>query len=396
MNITNLFEDINGFTEFNDFKDYMEVLNTLIYDPNDSNESNELNDYQKIFILEYNYKRWMEEELDYIYIPKSFVTILCIFKKYLYKKKNTLLLSDNLINYFDQYINHKARYFNLVSKYGRRWLSNYINKKEPTNLYDLELNPINPSKYYINYIDYKERKRYVFTVNDFKKMACSNLEHSCSYDLIPEPMHIKNPYNNKLFTAIELNAINKKLYDMPFIWNMFVECKYRIKTLKQKYHYHLLPLCVPSFVEQLHDIDSIEYIQDICDVCNINYCSKCLVTERISLRCQEVKNAIIEWVKCTTFNMKMPKKYIDTIKNTYGILHCHHNRPNNIICNVNNPSSNSSNSSNFVLNIDLTIPLFCVGYKDKNERKLYIKEITRKRKEKETKQRMKNKKTYHK
>lgn len=375
--------------EFNLFNNNIELLIKLIYDPNEKkNDINDINNIdQRVFFLLYNYIRWLEIEKNSLL--SSFIRILCLFKKYLYKNKNTLLISDSLLNYFDQYINNKARYFNLISKYGRRWLSKYINKKEPINLYDLELNPINSSKYYINYIDYKERKRYMFTINDFKKLSCSSLEHSCNYDLIPDPIPIKNPYNNKEFTVTELDIINKNLYDMPFIWNMFVECNYNIKTLKEKYHYHLLPLCIPSFVDQFNDIDSIEYIQDICEVFDINHCSKCLMTERVSLRCQEVKNSLIEWVKSTTFHTRMPKKNVDTIKNIYGTLYCHHNRPR-VICRIKINNIPSVSNSNFVLNIDFTLPLFCVGYKNKNERKIYIKETRRKYKEKEIKNRMKN------
>jgi hypothetical protein len=346
----------------------VEVINIIdnIFNLNEKNDTFNLD--QRLYIFIYNYKKWIDDEKNEYNKTLSPIIILCMFKKYLNNNSHSLLISNSLLNYFNEYIDKKSRYYYLSSKYKNKWLYKYINKKEPTNLYDLELNTINPLKYYINYIDYKERKRYLFTINDFKKIACSSLEHCCSYDIIPDPIAIKNPYTNKEFTSSELDQINKKLYDMPPIWNMFVDSKFNISTLRKKYYYHLIPLCIPSYVHQLNDIDIIEYLEDICNEYNINYCEQCLLRDHKDVSTQKIKNVVIEWIKCITFNKIMSREIIEQINNTYGLLYCHHNRPF-----INNKENEKEEEKNIEFNLDFTKPLFCIGYKDKNDKKLYIK-----------------------
>jgi hypothetical protein len=329
---------------------------------------------QRSIILIYSYKKWLNDEEIYdnnrIISP---IIILCMFKKYLNSNSYNLFLSKELLQYFNDYIDKKSRYFYLAIKYKKKWIHNYINRKEPINLCDLELTPINSSKYYINYIDYKERKRYLFTIKDFKKIVSSSLEHCYSYDLLPEPIPIKNPYTNKEFTPSELDYINKNLYDMPLVWNMFVDSKYNIYTLKTKYNYYLLPLCIPSYVDQFGEIDIIDYLVDLFDTYDINYCEQCLYRDRKDIHTEKVKNILIEWVKCSTFNKIMSRKSIDEVKYIYGLLYCPHNVPNNVPNNVRH-IKNEENKENFILyNLDFTKPLFCTGYKGKDDKKIYLK-----------------------
>jgi len=341
---------------------------------------------QRVVILTYYFKSWIIKVYpsynnDYTKLSSPII-ILCMFKKYL--KDNYKSLPKSLLDYFNDFIDNKSRYIYLTSKYKKKWLDNCINKKLPINLYDLELNPINPHKYYINYIDYKERKRYLFTFNDFKKIACSSLQHCYAFDIIPEPMHIKNPYTNKKFTSVELANINKKLYDMPPVWNMFVESKFNIFNLKKNYNYHLIPLCIPSYVDQLSDDDIIQYFEDLFDEYDINYCEECLIRDHKDIGTQKVKDILIEWVKCINFNNIMSRDTIEKVRHIYGLLYCPHNNiqindPNNIL----NILNEKEEEKEFLLNIDFIKPLFCAGYKDKNDKKLYIKRQREKAKKRE-------------
>jgi hypothetical protein len=346
---------------------------------------------QRVSILNLYYKKWLDEEDEEIDTYNNYnktispIIILCMFKKYLNNNSYNLLFSKNLLIYFNEYIDKKARKFYLETKYKKKWLNNYINKKEPTNPYDLELNPINPLKYYINYIDYKERKKYFFTLDDFKKIICSSLENCCSYDLIPDPIPIRNPYTNKNFTVAELDNINKKLYDMPPIWYMFLDSKFNISILKKKYQYHLIPLCIPSYVDQLNDGDIIEYIVYICEDYNVNYCEQCLLRDHIDISTQKIKNIVIESIKCRTFNKIMSRECIDQIKYTYALLYCCHSQSSDTDEDV-MIDILEEKEEKYALELDFTKPLFCTGYKNKDDRKKYF----RRRREKEIKIRFKN------
>jgi len=333
---------------------------------------------QRLVLLIYNYKKWLDDEEVFDYKEKTFspVIVLCMFKKYLNKNSHKLLLSESLLNYFNNYIDKQSRYFYLETKYKKKWLYKYINKKDPTNIYDLELNTINPLKYYINYIDYKERKRYFFTINDFKKIVRSSLERCYSHDLIPEPISIKNPYTNKEFTSIELENINKKLYDMPPVWHMFVDSKFNILTLKKKYNYHLIPICIPNYVEQLNNHDIIEYLQDLFETYDLNYCEECLLIDHKDIGTEKIKNILIEWIRCKTFHKIVSREFIVELKYIYGLLYCHHNNYENInIENKEEKDEKEEKKEKIVLDLDFTKPFFCTGYKDKNDRKIYIKKI---------------------
>jgi hypothetical protein len=275
-----------------------------------------------------------------------------MFRKFLYNQYRFITCFDIFINKVDT----NTRIIYLSQKYSNKWLKKYINTKSHINTTDLELNEIdekNESKIYINYIDYKERKRYIFTSNDFKKIVRTNLEHSYMYDIIPEPVSIKNPYTNKEFTKTELRMFNSILLDMPLSWNMYVDCNYNLLDFKYKYYDYLLPLCIPSYVDQLDDDDIIYYLNQIFNHGSIDFCTKCIYSLE-HIRTKKVKDILIDWIRYIKLGTALDST-IKKLRHIYGRQYCIHT-------NNNNTNHTNNNTNEFVLNLDFSKDLFCIGY----------------------------------
>jgi hypothetical protein len=236
-----------------------------------------------------------------------------------------------------------------LKKYTKKWITYHINKKESINIRDLEFNPINNDHYYINYIDYVERKRYLFSENDFRKIVISCLHNSYEYDIDPDPIPIKNPYTNHILTKTELRMFHNSIRYMPISWMMFVDCGFDLVKLKSKYYINLLDLCIPNYVDKLNDLDIIDYIIDIFMYLNEPYCNRCLIKKR-DIRSTTVRNMLIEWIRYLKLDMIMSNRLIVNIKKKYNIqcIYCF-------------PQSNEIIENKFVIQVDITKPLFCVG-----------------------------------
>lgn len=320
----------------------------------------------EIHLLNSIYLYWIHNFInkDYIY-SISPILILILFKKYIMNyNRNIYLLSID-------HIDKRIRYYYLSSKFLKKWITKYVNKKEPVNTEDLQLNVIDilSNINYINYIDFSERKRYLFTENDFRKIVISSFHNSYEYDIDPDPINIRNPYTNKEFTKTELRSFNNNIRDMPIVWNMFVDSDFDTVKLKYKYYTPLLEICIPNYVDKLGDLDIVDYLIDIFIYSNIIYCERCMI-ERRNIRLRKVKNSIINWIRYLKLNQVMSNKSIEDLKNIYSKISCFHINPVN-------PYSLPFN--NFLLNtLDFTKPLFCVGYTTKEDKKLYWKRMREK------------------
>lgn len=303
-------------------------------------------------LIKYLYLYWNTPDKSHL----SKIKKRCMFKSYILTHPN---IDDIIINKCIEILDSYFRYKYLIKKYSKLWLNFLINKKPSVNTTDLSLNVINTINPIntINYIDYKEKKRYIFTIDDFRKMAKNNLEHSYNYDMIPQPISIKNPYTNKEFKKDELKNINSKLFDMPLVWHMYVNCDYNIIKLRQKYYNFLQEMCVSSFVEQMDDDDIIFYLRQIFIYFDINYCSKC-IEEKNHIKSNSITKIIKDWVLSINFNILFSRDYADKISKLYSIIECIH-RPKIY-------RKSNKNIKN-IINIDLSKPLFCVGYTNKEE-----------------------------
>lgn len=275
----------------------------------------------------------------------------------------TIHLKDSSKSLYSLGLDHlhsRSRKYYLMQKYSKKWLNLYINKKDPVNNTDLELNDIDPQKYYINHLDYKERKRYLFSKSDFCKIIKTCLENSYDYDIEPLPMSIKNPYTNKEFSKTELRSFNTKIGDMPILWTMFVDSDYDTLKFKYKYYNYLLDVCIPNYVDKLGDEDMIDYIMDIFHHYNSSFCNKCLLSRKY-LRDRKVKNAVIGWIRYLKLNKCFQSRHISYLELLYGKFVC--------AC-IGIKSINIFNND-FTVGLDFTKPLFTVGYKEKTYKSDY-------------------------
>jgi hypothetical protein len=220
----------------------------------------------------------------------------------------------------------------LSKKYSKKWVAYFINKKDPINTSDLELNPIHPNdtKNYINYIDYEQKQHYLFSINDFTNLIHTNLENCYTYDVIPQPQDIKNPYTNKAFTKNELIDLNKQYCantSIPLIWHMFINCCYDLDKFKIKHYEYLLELCIPSFIDKLEDSDIRFYILDILEFLkdeNKSYCQQC-VSEKKNFRSKNVRKLLIYWVKTLKSGIDVDKQVVGEIFKIYKVNCSIHN-----------------------------------------------------------------------
>jgi hypothetical protein len=322
----------------------------------------------EIQLLNCMYLLWMDDNKD-----DTNILFLLKFKKKI--KENC----EGLYVICNDYIDVSIRRYYLMEKYYKKWMTYHINNKVPVNNTDLEFNDINNDKYYINYIDYKERKRYLFSENDFCKIIRYCLYNSYEFDIEPSPIHIRNPYTNKEFSKTELRSINSKVRYMPIVWLMLVDSDYDMLKFKLKYYTYLLDLCIPNYVEKLIDEDLIDYLIDIFEFSNIIYCNKCLES-KIELKTRKIKNILIGWLRYLKLNKSFDQRHINYLTSIYDKL----------FCKCSNFSMHSINSilnlNNFMSGLDFRKPLFHIGYKNKKDKKYYFR---RKRDENRRKERKK-------
>lgn len=215
------------------------------------------------------------------------------FKKYLMNNK---FIGENVRNESIKCVDEVLRRAFLSYKYVKLWLEHCIKRKVVINDFDLELNEINENKKdVIVYLDLRERRKYLFSQKDFKKLIITNLEHSYIFDHMPQPLPIKNPYTNREFNKFELIDIDNMLVDSPLIWKLYRDCKYNLERFKIVNYNYLLISSVGSYVDQLEKEDLVFYIEDIFIYYNYTqYCKKC-VSYTNNLRNRNLRDILMNW-----------------------------------------------------------------------------------------------------
>jgi hypothetical protein len=237
------------------------------------------------------FKVWRSEQRKHI---NSLHYYLLAFRKYILGNK---FISDTTRKELYELLDAVAYKANLSYKYTKIWFINCIKKKPAVNNLDLELNSIREdTKDVIVYLDMVNRRKYLFSQKDFKKIIKTRLENSYVYDHVPEPLIITNPYTNREIGRLELMAIDEMLIDAPLIWRLYRDCYYDIERFRIINHTFLLNVSVFSYVDQLEDIDIVFYIHDILSCYEIEYyCNDC-VEKHIGFDNKELKGIIIQWL----------------------------------------------------------------------------------------------------
>ncbi len=265
-----------------------------------------------------------------------------ILEYYIYKWKNELNENNKYINlafikfclevskneFIDiktrqrllEYENRLSRMSMLEQKYFTKWKMYNMLCKPSINNYDLQFNSINQNdKTNIYYIDLENKKKYLFTQSDFRKLIENYLFHSWVYDYIPDPIPIKNPYDNHIFTKKELENLDNQILNPPIIWTLYKDSEYCVDTLKINYNYYLLKNCLNSYISNLENDDIYYYLEDILlysQYYNDEICKECLDNESL-YRLNPVKQGIYKWVKSLKFQTKFTHNDYLSLKNIF-------------------------------------------------------------------------------
>lgn len=224
---------------------------------------------------------------------KSINSHMMDFRRYLMNNK---FISERVRNESLTCVEEVLRRAFLSYKYGKLWLEYCIKRKAAINDFDLELNEIDENKKdVIVYVDLRERRKYLFSQKDFRKLIMTNLEHSYIFDHMPQPLPIKNPYTNKEFNKFELIDIDNMLVDSQLIWKLYRDCKYNLERFKIVNYNYLLISSVGSYVDQLEKEDLVFFIEDIFIYYNYTkYCTKC-VSNTDNIRNRRLRGILMNW-----------------------------------------------------------------------------------------------------
>ena len=253
-------------------------------------------------------------------IQCSMIIKICMFKGHIIQAR--YLSNKDLVKILT-YLDDVSRVYYLSKKYYKKWLVHHINKKQSINTFDLELNilDISCTNDYINYIDYKNRQHYLFTIKDFTNLIHSNLENCHNYDIDPRPVNIRNPYTNKIFTKeelIEIDLMYSRLTHIPLLWHMFRNCGYDVSIFREKHYGYLLDICIPSFVDKLEDDEIIYYLEDMfIYLLYTDYCQKC-IQARNHFRTKCVRNVLIYWIHSIKLDKVIDVEKINIILELYN------------------------------------------------------------------------------
>lgn len=242
---------------------------------------------------------------------------------------NNLFIDIDIKKKLITYQNRIVRTNYIENKFFNKWIRFLLNKKKAINTFDLEFNKIEETSKNINFIDFRNKKRYVFTQKDFKNVIQNSLFYSWNYDYTPDPLPIRNPYDNHTFTKTELLELDKQINDPPLIWKLFKDSNYCIETLKITYNYYLLKNCINSYIANLENEDIIYYLESILlffknranqnsnSNNNISYkdiCKKCFENQSF-YRQKNVKDILYRWIQYLKFKIPFTNdNYIRLLK----------------------------------------------------------------------------------
>ncbi len=116
--------------------------------------------------------------------------------------------------------------------------------------HDLYMNEINPNDKK-TLVLLQNGKLYYFSVSDLSKIIKNSITHAASY-LFPEPLPIKNPFTNIIFTKSDLYNIYFKLRDsycvIPYLIELFFRYNFDIFYLRKWHEKELLKHIIDTYI----------------------------------------------------------------------------------------------------------------------------------------------------
>lgn len=225
-------------------------------------------------------------------------------------------ITENDKNDFFKYLDVFIRKYCLAKKYYNQWQKFLIFNKPAKNQYDLEFNSISKeTPNVIKIIDHRNRSLYLFTQRDMYKLIEANLFNSYVYDSIPNPLFLKNPYNNTRISKRNLIAIDRQLQKPPIVWELYKKSNYNIHLFRITNYNYLDKECISSYLGGLSDEDIEFYVMDILEVHKIrpnSYCIECLKNPSI-YRTKKMLKVLTNWLRFLKFNTDFETSDLKTI-----------------------------------------------------------------------------------
>jgi len=248
------------------------------------NQTNQIYDYENIYSFWENIfeKERNDQRYDFLikYLFYSFLQILFSqvrirssiqymgFKKMNFLKyvmNNPFLCEKNRTEILDvfcrvQKLNYSFQRFAYLYK---------LKKADFQIVEDIYLNPISAT-HKNTMVLYQNNKKYLFVISDLINIINTAISH-CDY-FYPEPLVIKNPYNNiPLSKSILYNIyffIKDRDFKLPLLFHFYFLCDFSIDLYKRKYEKNIIEEYIKRFVKNSSDDILSSHILNMIDEYN--------------------------------------------------------------------------------------------------------------------------------
>jgi len=206
----------------------------------------------------------IKHQLDINKPTNAFDPLYCFYNKLVlpFSNKKSILYELNDLLYHSFLMNDERRntllddFCKVIKKYNAFSRLGYLYKikKMPVMVdHDLYLNPITyEMKNSIVINDNKNNATYLFLLRDLIKIINTSLSNSCY--LFPEPVDIKNPYNNIPFTKSQLYniyfALKKSDYAVPELFYCYFYSNFNLELYSQNYEAVIRTKVIKQYVNK--------------------------------------------------------------------------------------------------------------------------------------------------
>jgi hypothetical protein len=157
---------------------------------------------------------------------------------------------------------------------------------------DLCMNELNPNKTKNVFVLLQNNCKYYFTIRDLINMINRNLSNCISF--VPDPIILKNPYNNLKLTQSNLYNIYFFIrwsgYVIPELFHGYFICNFNIYNFSHNYEFNIVNLYIKNFIYNSHHDVLYPIFEDMWD----HYKS---ITKKIVFDCSFPRDKLINIMK---------------------------------------------------------------------------------------------------